>query len=568
MTAPAHGFYWQKSVYMSDDMLKKIPKILLFSLLCILLLAGGQNPVPEMGSSVAFGQPPYVYLFPLFLKQEAVTTSTSYYIISLKSSLHYKLGCQLGTRDKNTVGYQNSVAVLAFGYPRCFDNGTYGANLFGYGAVTTNQISTALKQFALGYYTCTGSDHGSNLVIGAGTSNYQGSITPCNTTTKARAHGAAWSGMVRDLNQWAVSQGIFHQVQIFGANDIELGWNSPTWTRAWIAGFEQVPGTFMLHFGDAAGCPYEDRPTWSCGTAAFPHWTVEDVWYVSYGARSALPLPLIYLTNGVHAKQWAYLSRYSVAQHGYRMDFTGVFTQWQACQQYGGCYMIDNTPDQAYQQLDFELRKTPATAQFLPWKTDIRWILQSEISSASASVDEQGDDPADHVIQQEAQRVENILDSYLISTTLRSSLEEKRNTYQSLAEMVAISKSNPAPKGAPFIVAPFEIAEIDFFQGLIDRGEMAGLPYGADVTTVWQAKTETGYLQVGGGALPENEQGGALYIVLVSPDLMTMQARLIEAPEGCGPLAITAESEGLLEIRSIQGCTFIFDTASWQLTPD
>ncbi|MFU8827496.1 MAG: hypothetical protein ACNA70_08395, partial [Brevefilum sp.] len=302
-------------------------KFILFTTLFLILFTGGLIFGALSPARPAHGQETYTYHFPLWVNQDPSPVSTSYYITTLNNEFLFNLGCQQGTHDKNTAKAQNSVAVLAFGYPRCFDGGGYGANLFGYGPASTSDVSNAVKQFALGYYACTGSDDQSNLVIGVGTSNYRGPSDPCNTTAKNTAHGAAWSGMVRDLNQWALSQGIFHQVQIYGANDIEVGWNSPAWSRAWVTGFDQVSGNFMLHFGDAAGCPYEDNPHWSCGSYPYNEWTVEDVWFVSYGSPSALPLPLIYLTNGVHAKQWAYLSQYSLSEHGYRMNFTGVFTQ-------------------------------------------------------------------------------------------------------------------------------------------------------------------------------------------------------------------------------------------------
>jgi hypothetical protein len=543
----------------------RILKITFLIVIFIALLVGFVIPAPQHGLQPAFGQQPYTYIFPLFLYQPHLLTSTSYYITTLNAGFLYNLGCQLGTRDKNTPGAQNSVAVLAFGYPRCSAAGSYGANLFGYGPASISNVRDAVRQFALGYYNCTGSDITSNLVIGAGTSNYLGGTDPCNTLAKATAHGKAWSTMVRDLNQWAVSQGIIQQVQIYGANDIELGWNSPAWSRAWIAGFEQVSGNFMLHFGDAAGCPYEDNPHWSCGTSTYLGWTIEDVWYVSYGAPSALPLPLIYLTTGVHAKQWANLSRYSVTQHGYRMDFTGVFTQWRACQQFGGCYTTDNTPDAAYQQLSFELSKSPATAQNLPWKTDIRWIMQNEITAAGFLQEEPADESVVHPARECADALNAVLDEPLMSTVLRSSLESKQAIYQSIADLVALSQKNPAPKGELITLSPADAPELTFHSGIFERGEIPGLPYGAELNNVWQSQTESGYMQVGAGSSPEGEQRGALYVIMVSLDQMTIQSTLIQAPEGCGPLTIVRESEGLLDIISSDGCQFTFDLSTLSL---
>lgn len=457
--------------------------LLLISLISIM------NPLTPISTQPVLAQQTYTYLFPLFLNHTLGLTSTSYYMITLDHTFIYNLGCQMGTRDKNMPGTQDSVVVLAFGCPQCFNSGIYSANLFGYGPVTTEQISNAIQQFALGYYSCTGSDNTSNLVIGAGTSNYLGGIYPCNTLGKSHSHGNAWSQMIQGLNQWAVNQGIFHQVQVYGANDIEVGWNTPKWSHTWISGFEQVSGNLMLHFGDAAGCPYDEKPNWSCGTAQYPEWTLEDVWYVAYGAPSALPLPLIYLTNGVHAKQWAYLSRYSVLQHGYRMDFTGVFTQWAACQQFpSDCFGIDNTPDMAYEQMIFELNKSPSTAQFIPWKTDIRWILESEISGSK--LENLAEDSQFQFSKSWVENLNTALEEPKLSPTMRTSLESKKQAFQSIVALVALSSDKAATKQDFSTLIAQESPEISFYSGIIENGEILGLPYRANINQVWQTITD------------------------------------------------------------------------------
>ena len=541
-------------------------KIFLLITLFMILFTGLQIFGPLSLSRPAHGQESYIYHFPLWLNQDPRPVSTSYYVTTLNSEFLFSLGCQQGTRDKNASEAQNSVAVLAFGYPRCFNSGGYGANLFGYGPASTSEVSNAVKQFALGYYACTGSDDQSNLVIGVGTSNYRGPSELCDTLAKSTAHGTAWSGMVRDLNQWALAQCIIHQVQFYGANDIEVGWNSAAWSRAWVTGFDQVSGNFMLHFGDAAGCPYEDEPHWSCGSYSYKDWTMEDVWFVSYGSPSALPLPLIYLTNGVHAKQWAYLSHYSLVQHGYRMNFTGVSTQWQVCQQSGGCDGIDNTPDMAYWQLSHELNKNPATAQDLAWKTDIRWIYQSEIPGASHTQDMLQDEISPHPARQAADSLEQALQLPAINADLRTSLEAKQNAYQTIADWVAISQSQPAQKSQ---ISPLPAADSPlpvFTSGIIERGEMPGLPYGARINHLWQAVTDRGYLQIGAGSAPNHSTQGAVYIRLAAPDQMDIQSAYIEAPPSCGPLFILDESDGLLWIQSSDGCQFTLDSFDWALT--
>mgnify|MGYP001259204513 CR=1 FL=1 len=543
-------------------------KIIKFSFLLVLvstLLIGVLSPGVFISTSPAYGQEPYIYHLPLFYNQTFAPASPSFYMTTLKSSFIYDLGCELGTRDKYQSGVQDNVVVLAFGYPRCFEGGGYGANLFGYGPATLEDIQIAIKHLAAGYYICTGDDNDSNLVIGIGTSNYRGGTEPCETESKAADHGMAWSGMVRQMNQWSLAQGIFHQVQTYAANDMELGWNSPTWSRAWLAGFEKVTGNLMLHFGDAAGCPYEDEPHWSCGTSTFPQWTVEDVWFISYGSPSALPLPLIYLTTGVHAKQWAYLSQYSVQQHGYRMDFTGVFTQWSACQQFGNCAFIDNTPEQAYQQLSYELNELPATAQYLRWKSDIRWILQSELTSSGITQDDNPNTQTAHPLQRDANALATALETPDLSSTLNTSIEIKQKIFQSMADMAAISKSNPAPKDTPLSLPLPRSGDPVFQSGIIQNGEFPGRPYGVDISNVWQAQTEMGYLQVAAGVSPENAEHGAVYLVLASPDRLTFQLELFLAPEECDVLSITSEGEHQLYLQSENGCQLMFDLQDFSL---
>ena len=533
-------------------------------LLIIAMFAIIFNVGTEQNTQLAFGQQPYRYIFPIFMNQAGIPTSTSYYMTTLNSGFIYNLGCQLGIRDLNQAGAQDSVVVLAFGCPRCFSNGTYGANLYGYGPASLNNVSSAAKHLATGYYACSGSDKESNLIIGLGTSNFLCGRDPCDTNSKARGHGAAWSGMVREVNQWLVSQGIFHQVQVFGANDMELGWNSPTWSRNWISGFEQVSGNFFLHFGDAAGCPYEDNPHWGCQG----QWTEEDVWYISYGAPSALPLPLIYLTNGVHAKQWASLSRYSVRQHGYRMDFTGVFTQWLACQQFpSGCAGIDNTPDQAYQQLFFELGKFPTTAQDLRWKTDIRWILQSELTGTVGVDSDAHADGAAHPLQTRSDDFNTALQETGLSPAMETSIASKQSSFQSLAEMAVLSRMHPAPKDTRISI-PIRSTDLQPFEtGIIPYGEIPGRPYGVEITTVWQAQTENGYLQIAGGSAPGDSQRGAIYIILTALDHGSFRSELVLAPEGCGPLTIYEEGVHSIFLRSFEGCQFEFGLRDWTLSP-
>jgi len=290
--------------------------------------------------------------------------STSLYMKTINPLTLYSLGCVHGVRDMNLAGAQDSIVVLAFGRPTMSNEGIYGASLFGFGPASTTEIAEAVQQFGAGYVACSLEDTESRLRIGAGTSNYGDPVA-----ISWWDHGRKWARMVNDINTWFSNQGLRTRVDAVGANDIELAWNNPTVTRAWVDGYDYANKYPYYDFGAVEGCPTRLAPNWSCSSP----WTKNDVWYVSYGAGPAYPLPLIYATTGVNARQWAWMSVYAVEQKGARMEFVGAFTQYQACQQRGGCTGLDNEPDEGWQQLYNELKYDPRTAQTLRWSTDIKW---------------------------------------------------------------------------------------------------------------------------------------------------------------------------------------------------
>ena len=506
--------------------------------------------------------------FPVFFHHRQPLAATSYYVSTFDPGFHFNLGKALGTTHQEANEPQDSVVVLNFSYPICFDNGNFGADLYSNPEnVRIEQITNAVKHFALGYYHNLGSDHESNLVIGVGTNN-KSEVTPSNTPLSdftcdgqglATAHGKAWGTMISALNHWAFNDGIFHQVQFYGASNMELGWNTPAWTRAWIAGFEQGGSNFLLNFGDASGCPYEGHTHWSCGTKAFREWTEEDVWFISYGSPSALPLPLIYLTNGVHAKQWASLSQYSVREHGFRMDFTGVFTQWQYCQQFSWCNNTDNTPEEAYLQLYTELGRNAATAQELRWKADIRWILQSEWSGLTAFTQSGIQTVTDHPVSREIKTLQSALETATLSPLMDQSLTGKLSRYETMATNIATARANPAIKD-PTIHALLSSSR-DRSPGVLWMvdGTYPDFPFGALINNSWVYQTEAGHILIGAGAPPENPAQGVLYVLQTEVDGSVIHSSHILAPAESGPLTIEDQDTGKLLIRSENGDQFYFD---------
>lgn len=517
----------------------------------IVLIVGLGLLAPEAGTADVAAQGDFDIYLPIFTNYWEPLYSTSYYMITVDPQFTYDLGCDLGARDAAEPGAQDSVVVLDFSFPVCNANETYGAELFNFGPVGLTAVQLASQGFMTGYYECAVGDSESNLVLGIGTNNKP---TSCDTGAKMTAHGAAWAGMVDSVNQWAKNGGIYGQVQAYGASDIEVGWNSPERSKDWLDGYGAENDIPLLHFGDAAGCPYGDMTGTTCGNG----WTQEDVWYVSWGFPPSLPLPLIYLTNGAHAEQWARLSQYAFANHGARMDFTGVFTQSQACEQWG-CNNTDNTPSEAYWQFYDELNANPNTAQALTWKTDIRWILREEAYPEIYRATESSDLSLPGSITVQIKGIESSLAAQAqLGRDAEGYLTEKLTLLQQVSEQIAAAQVDPAPKtdgSGSFLPAA---ADPSFKTGIIEGGSLAGLPYGVRLSNVWQVETNEGYLQIGAGTYPGDESRGALYILITSLDKAGSQATLVSAQAGSGALRIMGEGENELRILSTTGAEYRF----------
>lgn len=296
-------------------------------------------------------------------------TSTSWYVNYVSGDTDqilydwmYNRGYEAGQIDLNLAGTQNSVAILHFGQPM-IQGTTYGAS--GYGRfLSAAVVKEAARQFARGYYFGSGSDTSSQMRIVVGTSNDGTSVT--------NAHGQAWAQLIKDIgvaiNPYA------SQVSVRGGSDLEVDWSTSGTTAVnWVNGYASTwaPPYFLYNFGDAAGCP-------TSGTTNIPGscnngWTQDTVRYISWGAAPSYPLPQIYSTAGGNAKQWQQISLYSYLAFGGRMSILGALSQSQACAQRGGCTGINNTPQQAWDQLWTELNNDARTAQNLSWSTDIKW---------------------------------------------------------------------------------------------------------------------------------------------------------------------------------------------------
>jgi hypothetical protein len=262
----------------------------------------------------------------------------------------------LKTTDQNTLDSEgcqqtneSGVIVLAFGQP-WFDGTNYGTTIFGSNTFrSVSTIETAVKEWLNGYWVCGGSGV---VSLAIGTSNYRGSTT--------YGHGQAWAQMVNRIENWIVSPPSWgSRESVHGADDIELDWNSVSNSRAWIQGYSDVGGTYY-DTGDAAGCP----PFGGCDNG----WTLEDVWYKSWGALPAYPVPEIYNTDGSTAQEWYQVSLYGYTHHGGAVPILATLTQWAAA---GNC--CTNQPAQGWQQMYDALNSDSRTANYIQYSTDITW---------------------------------------------------------------------------------------------------------------------------------------------------------------------------------------------------
>lgn len=341
-------------------------------------------------SSVKFDQPvvqsqqpgPYRNYLPvvsrMLVQSGPEIYTVSFYMSTVDPTNLYNRGCDLGTRDKNLPGIQDNVVILDFGGPRYLGNGIYGARLFNTAYVSTTQIATAVQNFGLGYYVCTGDDHLSSLIIGIGTNNYiwPGCVddNTCHIYQVNYAHGRAWAQMVNSVNSHFRSQGLSGQVGAVGANDIELGWNTYAASNDWLNGYDSANEYEMINFGAIPGCPYFASPGAQCGSSGYL-WSKEQVWQVIWGSPPVYPLPEIYANSGVNAQQWYLMSVYAYQTHGLAIEFRGVMTQSLSCidRPEPSCSVIGNTPQQGWTQLNALVNGDPRTAHPIKWSTDIAW---------------------------------------------------------------------------------------------------------------------------------------------------------------------------------------------------
>lgn len=254
---------------------------------------------------------------------------------------------------------QSGMVCLVFGAPQFGRDRTSGAYCYNAGYKNTGQIQQAVRDFINGYNS--NSAHTQNIRICVSTTNNVASTSLSYAPTSVdnyKEHGRLWANMVNGI---ATSGKV---IGVYAGNDMELDWNSPANTRAWVDGYAENAGSrYLYNLGDNAG-------THSGSTGGYTHnrnngWTTNDVLYISLVKSICYPTPQIYYTT--MANQWYNASLYYYNQYGSKFIFSGLLSQDRAAGN-------DLYADQSYNALKTELAKSTNTSQSsFSYPTIMKW---------------------------------------------------------------------------------------------------------------------------------------------------------------------------------------------------
>jgi hypothetical protein len=205
-------------------------------------------------------------------------------------------------------------------------SGVYGTYDFSNHYRTVTQIRAAVKEYAHGFYYCTGSNLTAHVRIGIGTSNYANWCTACGmTNAEVAGFGTAWANMVDATSTDIYNAGYGSQVDVVAAADIEVSWGTSSLARSWMNAYEAANNWAMYDFGDAAGCRTSGTTKTSdqCGSSS---WYQDDLYFIAWGSPSAVAVPEIYRTDGVMSKQWQQISKWATLNGKSKIGFTGSMT--------------------------------------------------------------------------------------------------------------------------------------------------------------------------------------------------------------------------------------------------
>ncbi len=473
----------------------------------------------------------------------SVPYGTSLYMGSLSTTFAYTYGCETGARDLANPGTQESLVILAYGQA-WVEDGVYGIWNFSGPFGSLAQVSYSAREFARGYWVCSGADNESHITLGIGINNY-GSFTDDSScypmTVCSRNHGERWAQMVAETDQWVVAQGYGSQVTVTGAIDIEQGWNTAAVSKAWVDGFDAKDQNKYIYynFGTCTNCPTRLWPN----LVPENGWTPWDIYYVSYGVPPSWPIPEIYVNNGLNARQWAYLSHLAATYWGAPIYFPGLMTEWQACQQHpSGCDQIDNTPQEGYDQLMSELAYWPQTMQAnIPLVTDIKWTPRQ----------------SDSVILPAG----GLMSALTVGTSSAIPAEKL-----AMLEKLATDRTPDGPRPAKPADAQFAAPTVEMNPpaprpaGILTQGRppLSGMAFAG--TNAWAGEVNGTWTVIFAGYDPQNPAQGL--VVVYQPDAGYLS--ILPAPIPGGALTVTDFADGHITLQDASGAELMFDVSGFR----
>jgi hypothetical protein len=234
-------------------------------------------------------------------------TDTTYYVMTTKPATFYQYGYNQGAADAAN-GNANSVVVLDFGGQQSNDSGTIKpktSNVF-YSWATVENLA---EEFAAGYWLGTGyGDPTSVLELGIGTNNSAYNVSSTG--------GAKFASAVNVVRNWLINSGYASQISIWGANDIEPGYDTYAPTASWISGWTSTTVESLLDFGSADGCPQTTHTNGGCNNG----WNQNDIWNVSWGDPPSFAAPEIYVQG--QANEWGQIRYWK------SMEFQGPLDEY------------------------------------------------------------------------------------------------------------------------------------------------------------------------------------------------------------------------------------------------
>ena len=284
---------------------------------------------------------------PAFAVQAKPPTDWSFYVTTSDTAAAYNLGCNQGAFDAGFSPYANSLVVLDFGGQ--LPDGS-GSLLINGVSITNDQIEAAAEAFSSGYWNCTGADTTSVLLLGVGTNNSYYDVSSSG--------GSTWAQLIAAISASNHSNGYDAQVSVGGANDMEPGFETAADTEAWVNGYVSINPAWYVNYGSADACPANSASNGVCLNG----WRQYDVWWVSWGALPAFPLPEIYVQ--ANANQWTMISLYGAIYQGSKMGFYGPLDE-------NDLDGFTFTSDQAWNSLWSGLNSHPETAEDMLYSAQI-----------------------------------------------------------------------------------------------------------------------------------------------------------------------------------------------------